>query len=681
MNRPTCALLLGAFLAPAAAAAQNPPDSIPTDSIRFLGGITVSVAKAGLTSGGSSSVVIDLDSLGSIPAPSMEQVLRAMPLMQIRQNSRGEMQPALRGSEDRQIAILMDGVPLTVGWDHRSDMSIIPLTAARNVTLVRGLSSVLYGPNTLGGVVEVDVARAQRRIGSIDPLAVGLSLDGTAGTNVSITGGHLIDDSDHQWVFRGGAGFMDRPGSPLSGQAGSGTDIRTQFLAGDDLRLNSDARRVDGFFTARYRADEGVWGTLSASGYDAERGVPPEAHQDDPRLWRYPEQRRLVAAVSGGTGQRETGSGTGDIEASFGVDLGSTLIEEYETAAFESVAESEASDDVVLTGRLLGEHTIGSRGNVKASATYADVMHDEVITDVTPSSYRQRLWSVGAETEWRLGADQVTTLSLGAAYDGSDTPESGDKPAVARIADWAVRAGMSSLVADGFLVHGAVSRRSRFPSLRELYSGALGRFEPNPNLRAETLLGSEAGFTATNDQGEVQLVGFHHRLSDGIVRTTVTGADMVNRFQRVNQDQVLSTGAELLVVGQLGVATLNGDLTIQSVKGRDADGTDVELEYEPTVVGKLGIDFPIPADFRLGGEARYMGQQSCENPEVGGLQPLDASTSVDATLRRLFSIRSGGALSRLDASASVRNVTDAAVFDQCGLPQPGRLFQIQFRIW
>jgi len=679
--RPFAALLFGALFLPLSVAAQNPPDSIPADSIRFLGGITVSVAKPGMTSGGSSSVVIDLDSLGSIPAPSMEQVLRAMPLVQIRQNSRGEMQPAMRGSEDRQIAILMDGVPLTVGWDHRSDMSIIPLTAARNITLVRGLSSVLYGPNTLGGVVEVDVARAQSRIGSVDPLILGLSLDGTVGTNMSVTGGHLIDDSDHQWVFRAGAGFMDRPGSPLSSHAETGAGIRPQFLEGDDLRLNSDARRIDGFFTARYRADEGVWGTVSASGYDAERGVPPEAHQDDPRLWRYPEQRRLIAAVSGGTGQRETGAGSGDVEASFGVDLGSTRIEEYATAAYQDVVETEDSDDVVLTGRLLAEHTVGVRGNVKTSATWADVMHDEVITPGDASSYRQRLWSVGVETEWRLGENRATTLSFGAAYDGSDTPESADKPPVDRIADWAVRAGMTSLLADGVLLHGAVSRRSRFPSLRELYSGALGRFEPNPGLKAETLVGSEAGFTVTSGGSELQLVGFHHRLSDGIVRRTVVGSDMVSRFQRVNQDQVLSTGAEVLVVGQLGVATINGDLTLQSVKGVDADGADVELEYEPAVVGKFGVDFPIPADFRVGGEARYMGRQACENPEVGGLQPLPASTSIDATLRRLFTLGRGGALSRLDASASVRNLTDAAVFDQCGLPQPGRLLQIQFRVW
>ena len=105
---------------------------------------------------------MDLDSLGGIPAPSMDQVLRAMPLIQIRMNSRGEMQPTIRGAEDRHIAILMDGVPLTLGWDHRTDMSIIPLTAARKITLVRGLSSVLYGPNTLGDKRSFSASRAAR---------------------------------------------------------------------------------------------------------------------------------------------------------------------------------------------------------------------------------------------------------------------------------------------------------------------------------------------------------------------------------------------------------------------------------------------------------------------------------------------------------------------------------------
>ena len=126
-------------------------DTVRVDSTRVarqynVRGMTVNVARPALTTGGSSAVVVRLDSLGSSPAPSLEEVIRAMPLMVVRRNSRGEAQPAIRGSDERQIGIFLDGVPLTIGWDHRTDMSIIPLTAAQGVRLIRGLSSVLYGP-------------------------------------------------------------------------------------------------------------------------------------------------------------------------------------------------------------------------------------------------------------------------------------------------------------------------------------------------------------------------------------------------------------------------------------------------------------------------------------------------------------------------------------------------------
>ena len=390
----------------------------------------------------------------------------------------------------------------------------------------------------------------------------------------------------------------------------------------------------------------------------------------------------MIAAISGGTGLRDTGSGSGDLEASVGIDLGSTLIQQFASEAFQTIDETEDSDDLVITTRLLGDHTLGDNADVRASATYADVSHDEVLTPGGANSFRQRLWSVGLETEWRFaGGDDRTTLTLGGALDGSDTPESGDKPPVGRTSDYGIRIGASSLVAEGILVHGGVSRRSRFPSLRELYSGALGRFEPNPDLQPETLLGSEVGFTATRALGEVQVVGFHHRLTDGIVRTSVLGTDGVSRFQRVNRDKVRSTGVELLVVGSVGRTTATADLTLQDVKGFDAAGNEIELEYEPSVMGKVGLQVPLPADFRAGGDVRFVGEQRCENPEVGGLQPLGSSTTADVSLRRIFNIGRGSTLSRIDASASLRNVTDGVVFDQCGLPQPGRLFQIQFRIW
>ena len=680
MSRYLTVILLASAVTTSLASAQNPPDTIPPDSVRLLGGITVSVARPALTSGGSSVVVIELDSVRSVPASSMDQVLRAMPLIQMRTNSRGETQPSLRGAESRQIAILMDGVPLTLGWDHRTDMSAIPLTAARKVTLVRGLSSVLYGPNTLGGVVEVDVARAEGRVTSVDPVAFGFALDETGGTNVSVTGGHLVDDRDSQWVFRAGVGFQGRRGFPIAADAADEPGIRTRYLLDDAIRLNSDSRRADGFFIARYRADEGAWLSLSASAYDVERGVPPEAHQDSPRLWRYPDRRRVIAAITGGTGQRDTGARLGDLEASLGIDIGSTLIEQFASEAYQIVDETEESDDRVVTARLLGDHSLGPHAELRASATYADIWHDEVLTVGGANSYRQRLGSLGVETEWKLGASDLTSLTFGVALDAADTPESGNKPPIEWITDYGMRVGVSSLVAHGVLLHGGVSRRSRFPSLRELYSGALGRFEANPDLRPETLLGSELGFTATGSVGEIQLVGFRHQLHDGIVRTTAVGTDGISRFRRVNQDQVRSLGIELLLVGDFGGTTATGDLTVQDVRGRDAGGNEVLLEYEPAIVGRLGIDVQLPTSFRGGGGLRFVGEQRCENPEIAGLQRLASNRTVDFSLRRIFNLGRGGALRHVDASASLRNATDAVVFDQCGLPQLGRFFQIQFRV-
>ena len=340
------------------------------------------------------------------------------------------------------------------------------------------------------------------------------------------------------------------------------------------------------------------------------------------------------------------------------------------------------ADDRTVTVRIEGDHTAGERGDIRAAVTYADVAHDEILTPGGANSFRQRLWSLAAESEWKLGASGRTRLSVGTVVDGSDTPESGDKPPLGRLTDYGLRVGMSALLRDGLLLHGGLSRRARFPSLRELYSGALGRFEPNPDLGPETLIGAEGGFTlqGTGDL-ELQVVGFHQQLSDGIVRTSVTGEDGVRRFRRLNQHQVRSTGIELLAVGTLGAATVSSDLTLQHVKGMDADGSEVQLEYEPAITGKLAVETPLGAGFRASGNFRFISGQSCENPEVGGLQPLGASGSADFSVRRIFQLRSRGRLSRVDASASLRNASDATVYDQCGLPQPGRTLQFQFRLW
>ena len=659
-----------------------------TTEVVRLRTLSVEVPRPIATTGGTSAIEISLDSIGIGAAPTMEELLRTMPTVQIRANSRGEAQPDLRGAEDRQIAIFLDGVPITVGWDHRTDISVIPLTAVRKMTLYRGLSSMLHGPNVLGGAIEFDVGRGSSFNAPVSPFLGAGSVDQEGGMSTAGTAGATVEGDAGTWVFRGGGGYRDSPGVTVPSGATDDSRLRNDLLRdSNNRRLNSDRRLADGFVAARFHGAGGAWLSTLVTASDTERGVPPEAHVDDPRLWRYPNQSRQFLTMSGGTGTRDTRSGQGDLEVSFGLDRSTTQIDEYATPAYNTVVDGETGTTTTLTGRILGDHDFEAGPEVWTALTVSSVGHTEDFMSGDSFEYQQRLWSLGGEVE--VGSEDVlrsdrgaTRWTIGASLDGSDTPLSGDKEPLGAMWDWGVRAGVSRTAAGGnVLMHAGFSRRTRFPSLRELYSGALGRFRPNPDLRPESLKAGEAGITITDGDNQLQIVGFHHRLTDGIVRvSTVTPGGA--KFQRVNRDQVRSTGVELLTAGTLGAFTYGGSLTLQRVRIRDpvASGLDEMAEYAPALSGTANLGAMMPGEVAVTGFFRVRGVQYCQNFEVAGLDRMDASATVDLEARRALYSGSGASGWALEGTVGVANLTDSTVLDQCGLPQPGRTLRIQFNI-
>jgi iron complex outermembrane receptor protein len=424
---------------------------------------------------------------------------------------------------------------------------------------------------------------------------------------------------------------------------------------------------------------------MSTSGYRAERGVAAELGADEPRLWRYPEIWRVIGVVSGGTGHRDTSFGLGDVEASIGYDVGRSEIESYATRAYDEVTGTENGDDRTLTVRLLADHTLGATGDLQLAFTYAAVSHDSEV-DGALSEYEQRLWSLGGETIWRLvdgspGSLNSLAFSVGGAIDGGSTPETGGLEPLDALTDWGARAGATAAFGNGsLLVHAGVSRRGRFPALREMYSEALNRFEPNPDLVPEHLLAFEAGATTRVAGGELQVVGFHHRLSDAIRRISLPNG----RRQRVNAEQIRSAGAELLGSQRFGPLSLGFDLTLQAVDlVDDATSESREPENLPGVFGGVNARFPIALGFDGMAEARYTGSQFCLDLNTGADRRLDAGTWINAGLSRVFSIGSpaAGPFTRLQARVAADNIADTAIYDQCGLPQPGRLMRLEFRLF
>ncbi len=674
------ALVAAVTLSPAAALrAQEPATVAP---IVVIGG------RAPTTIGGASALIISPDSLTLPAAAPLERLLREIPFLLVRQNSRGESEISVRGADSRQAAVLLDGMPLTLGWDHRSDPSLIPLTGIDAVTVVRGLSSVLGGPNVLGGSIEFGLARSVGRASA----QLSTSVDGVGAYGVNASGSAPVATPAGRLTLRGGAGYRNRLGLALSrnGALGDGTVGGGGDLGQDNagrLRTNSDLTEWNGFAAVRLDGSRGRFASVTASGYDAERGVPAELHLTTPRLWRYPTIQRAVAIASASTGDLRTPVGTGRLEGSVGTNRGDLEIEAFTNPTLSTVASREFGAERTHTLRLSGSHSLGDRAELRAAFTSAAVEYDETLNTATPSYYRQQLQSLGAEVNWPVTA--ATQLSAGVVHDAAETPRSGGKTPLARIAKVGWRLGATQLAFDDALrFHASVSQRSRFPALRELYSGALNRFEPNPDLLPETLLGMELGATllggAANAGLILQVVAFRHQLDDAVIRIAVPD----RKFRRVNRDVIHSSGVELLVgwtalpgrrAGLPVGMRLSADLTVQRIRITDrlleaGLPNARRAEHNPEIRGTLDVGMPLPAALRANAALRVTGAQYCVHPDLGYQVRLGAQSIGDLGVSRTFA--GSGVFRAMRALLSVENLTDATVYDQCGLPQAGRTVRV-----
>jgi iron complex outermembrane recepter protein len=652
--------------------------AVPADTASVeIEGLTIFGTHPLTTRGGSSAIRATLDSLPIPAAGSLEQVLRSLPALHLRTNSRGEAEISVRGSESRQVAVLVDGAPLTLSWDGRTDVSVIPWGALRQVTLARGLSTMLSGPNVLGGAIEFESGAAGGGPGPASfQVRSGADQVGAFGASAATTTARTMPGG--VFTLRAGIGHRDSPGVPLARGV-------VEPIPSDGLRVNTDLAESDGFASARFDRGDGSWVSLAGSAFRAERGIAAELGVSAPRFWRYPFIARSLTVLSGGSGvRRAPWGGESSLRASFGADVGRTEIDAFDSRTYERLLSQEDGDQRTYSMRILGTQTLGRRADLRLAVTSGDLTYDERLQPGGTSRYRHRLWSVAGESMVRLplaggGALEEIDLSLGGAFDRSTNPLAGGKPALGPRNQWGGRAGVSARLAGGAVtVHAGASRRARFPSLRELYSGALGRFDPNPALEPEKLVATEAGVTLRSPSGTLQLVGYHQRLSDAVVRILTRPK---GPYRRVNQEGLRSVGVELLGSRTVGRFTLDGSLVAQSVELLDPSAALEHPENLPEVSGGLHLALSLPRRLALGAGAHYIGDQFAIDPDRGDLTTLAARARVDADLGRTWCLGAGaGRISTFHARIAVENLTDEAIHDAIGLPEPGRTIRLELRL-
>ena len=82
--------------------------------------------------------------------------------MFVSKGQRNEAFINVRGFNQRYVPIFYDGIPLYIPWDGYVDPSQLLTGNISQITLTKGAASTLYGPNTMGGVINIVSMKPQK---------------------------------------------------------------------------------------------------------------------------------------------------------------------------------------------------------------------------------------------------------------------------------------------------------------------------------------------------------------------------------------------------------------------------------------------------------------------------------------------------------------------------------------
>jgi len=88
-------------------------------------------------------------------AQTVADALEFAPGVDVQVGGKGQSHLKVRGFGQDDVKVLIDGVPAQESYFGSLDLSQIPVDAIAKIEIIKGASSVLYGPNTMGGVINI----------------------------------------------------------------------------------------------------------------------------------------------------------------------------------------------------------------------------------------------------------------------------------------------------------------------------------------------------------------------------------------------------------------------------------------------------------------------------------------------------------------------------------------------
>jgi iron complex outermembrane receptor protein len=592
---------------------------------------------------------IDSERMAKDGVLNIAQAVELTPGAYVSIGSRNEMMIQLRGIEQRQITVLLDGIPIYVPYDGLVDLGQIPTSAVEKITVTEGNASVLYGPNSLGGSINILTSTQFKRKSKI-------RLFGGSGKAFaySFKQSFSLDKFGVLLI----AGQRKQDFYPLS------DDFESNQVEDGKERENSYYIKKDLFGKISFRPNLDHHSALSFSFLDNEKGVPPDIYAPRPRFWKFPVWRKWVLNYS--ASQRISERVIGKVI--FFYDKYDNTLDSYDDETFTTQTKRYAFhsvyDDYSAGANIFLTHWLSQMSELTIGINYKrDVHKEQDDYEMPQEEYKMDTYTFGAEYEHTL-MDRVA-FSGGVSYNIEHPVYAYEQPLRSDIEILDGRLGIHYAFPSDVEIFGSFSHKTRFPTLKELYSGYSGRNIPNPDLKEESAYNFEMGSTfPLSSASNVELVLFDSEIENLIVEKIVMEEGQ-EKNQLDNIGEARNFGAELSISIKPEKNTfVSGSYTYLKAKNLSDDRVSDKLEFRPEHRARLQVEYNFEFGLALSVIGNYIGKRSYLDNE-GQDHGMSDYTLIDGRLRQSL-------WDHLVLVFEAKNILDKDYQTEYGFPMPGR---------
>jgi iron complex outermembrane receptor protein/outer membrane receptor for ferrienterochelin and colicins len=638
-------------------------NQLENDQVFSLGEIVVTAEKN--TANLSTTVTeVSMEEIAAKGATSVAEALEFLPGVFVQNSGKGESHVSIRGFEQRQVKILIDGVPARENYFGTVDLSMLPAETISKITITKGASSVLYGSNTMGGVINIITKKG----GKTPETTVTTSVGDYDTANYFLSHGNSLGNLNY-WMS---GGYQTSDGYRLSGdfdandsnvgldsdynEDGGKRDLSNYLKKNLDMKIGYDPGQNSSVY-------------LSFNYVDNERGIPTFYN----RYWAYNSWQQWQLNL---TGEHRFNDAVKVKTRLFYVKhddgISDVSWDEDHTTSGKKWFEESYYDDASVGGEIQTAVELAQWNSLRFGLNYMEDNHKEGnYLDDDCYSVINGWSSVGWEAEEEYTAHTYTlavedelrpfdrlSMVIGMSYDVFEPTQTSDQPSPGKMDTLNPQAGVVFEMTESTSFHASLGKKTRFPSLKELYSDLAGG---NPDLNPEETIAYELGGSHTfskNATGE--LAFFYNDVTDLISTTTISDESVY-----INIDEATLFGVEANFNIQLSSA-MNAGINYTFLETHDKSNNGRDLEGRPRHRINLTMGYRFSFGLRADLQASYNRRQFWENDDDEWEELPDyflVNLKLTQRLRKLWKIDS-----ELFVQAS--NLLDENYYETNG-PEPG----------